>query len=223
MAALSSETGQQALRGLLGVATGFFTSLAKLGIILVLSLYWSADRVRIERLLLSLIPVERRAQARDLWRDIENGVGSYIRSEFVQGLLAGVLLWLGYKLMGLEYPVLLALLGALAWLIPWLGALVAVVPPFLVGLGVSLPFGLLAAAYTLGVLVVMEFVVATVCSPPGVQFLLLVLVFAIMAYTFGLVGLLLAPPLVAAIQIFFRHTLNRETALELPPEKKLQA
>lgn len=222
VAAFSSGPGQEALRGMLGVATSFFATLAKLGIVLVLSLYWSTDRVRFERLLLSLVPVKRRAQARDLWRDIETGVGSYIRSEFVQALLAGVLLWVGYRAMGLQYPVLLALVGALAWLIPWLGALLAVVPPFLVGLGISLPFGLLAAVYTLIVLFVLEFLVEPRLFPrQEYSSLLLVLVFAAMAYTFGLAGLLLAPPLVAAIQIFFRHVLNRETAPNLPPREEI--
>jgi len=36
-------------------------------------------------------------------------------------LLAGLLLGLGYRLLNLDYPALLALVSALAWLVPWLG------------------------------------------------------------------------------------------------------
>jgi len=223
-AALSSESGQKTLLGILGGATGFFAAIGKLGIVLVLSLYWSADHIRFERLLLSFIPVQKRARARDIWRDIEVGVGSYIRSEIVQSVLAGLLLWMGYRAMGLEYPVLLALVGGLAWLVPWLGALLAVIPPFLVGIGVSLPLALLAAGYTLVVLIVLEFVIEPrLFQRQDYSSLLLVLVWTIMAYAFGLVGILLAPALVAAIQIFFRNYLSQEAAPDLAPFEEIAA
>jgi hypothetical protein len=37
-----------------------------------LSLYWSLDQQRFERLCLSLLPAETRVYARDSWRELEN-------------------------------------------------------------------------------------------------------------------------------------------------------
>ncbi|MCZ7672142.1 MAG: AI-2E family transporter [Chloroflexi bacterium] len=73
-------------------------------VILFLSLYWSLDRVRFERLWLSLLPPEQRARARDIWQTIESDLGSYIRSEVAQSLLAGLLLGLGYWALGSPTP-----------------------------------------------------------------------------------------------------------------------
>lgn len=209
MAALSGEQGLTILQGLLGGAMNFFGFLGQLAVILILSAYWSTDRLHFERLWLSLVPGERRSQARELWRSVEAGVGAYIRSEAIQSVIAGLLLWLGYRAMGLNYPALLAVLGALAWLIPWLGAVLAILPPLLVGWGTSLTFGVFAAAYTLVVLMFLEFFVEPrFFTRKGYSSLLTVVVIIPMGMAFGLIGVILAPPLAAALQIFFRQYLE---------------
>lgn len=203
-AAMAGERGLSIAQTILGAAANLAQLVSSLAIILILSMYWSADNVRFERLWLSLLPVELRARARDVWRSIEAGVGAYIQDEMIQSLLAGALLWLGYWSMGLRYPALLALAGALAWLVPWLGAVAAVIPPLLVGLLVSGKVGALAALYTLMVLLVMELAVEPRFFPrPRYSSLLLVLVVIAFGMTFGLVGVILAPPFAAAVQIFF--------------------
>ncbi|HEX6303016.1 MAG TPA: AI-2E family transporter [Anaerolineales bacterium] len=209
---LTSEEGLNLAQSFLGVAANFFDLLGKIGIILILSLYWSADRVRFERLWLSLIPVERRKKARDIWREIETGVGAYIRSEAIQSFLAILLLWLGYWAIGLPYPTVLALSGAIFWLIPWLGVLLAMIPPLIVGLGISPGLGLLAAFYTVLVLIVLEFIVEPrFFSRQRYSSILIVLLLIALALSFGLIGVIFAPPFAAAIQILFNNMiLNRE-------------
>lgn len=203
---LASEEGLNLAQSFLGVAVNFFDLLGKIGIILILSLYWSADRVRFERLWLSLIAVEQRKKARDIWREIETGVGAYIRSEAIQSFLAILLLWLGYWAIGLPYPTVFAISGAIFWLIPWLGVLLAMVPPLIVGTGISTGLGLLAAFYTVLVLIVLEFVVEPrFFSRQKFSSLLIVLLLIALALSFGLIGVIFAPPFAAAIQILFNN------------------
>jgi predicted PurR-regulated permease PerM len=207
---IAGERGAALVENILGVASGLFGFLSNSVIALVLSIYWSADRIHFERLWLSLLPAGQRTRARQIWRDIETGVGSYIRSELVQSLLAAILLGLIYWALGLEYPTLLAIIGALAWLIPWVGAVLALAPAFLVGYAVSLPLGIAAAVVTLLVLVVLETVVEPrLFNRRRFSSLLIVIVLIAMADAFGLAGVLFAPPLAAAIQIFFRHVLSQ--------------
>lgn len=201
---LSSEQGLTLVQTVFGFAANVFNVVGKFFIVLILSLYWSVDRVRFERLWLSLIPGDQRIQARDIWRDIEAGVGAYIRSEVIQSILAILLLWLGYWIIGLQYPTILAIAGALFWLIPWLGALLAVVPPLLVGLGATTGMGVMAAFYTLLVLIVLEFIIEPrFFSRKPYSSLLVVLLVIAFALSTGLVGALFAPPLAAALQILF--------------------
>ena len=113
---------------MLGITLGAFDLLGQLMIVLVLSVYWSADQEHFKRLWLSLLPFERRARARLIWQTLESGLGAYLRSQVIQTVLAVILLGIGYQVLGLQYPVALALIGAIGWLIPWVGVLLAVIP-----------------------------------------------------------------------------------------------
>lgn len=212
-----SLVDEEGFRGLMGVTTNLFGFFASLGSILILSLYWSADSVHFERLLLSLIPVDKRPTARRIWRGIDKGIGAYIRSEFVQSLLAGLLLWVGYSLIGLDYSLLLAFVGSLAWLIPWFGAVIAVIPALLVGLGSGLLPGILATVYTVLVLAVMEYIIEPrIFKRTYYSSVVLVLVVLALAQAFGLLGLILAPLVSASIQIVVKYLLHPDAASEAP-------
>ena len=110
----------------LGVSFSIFELAANLLIIAVLSIYWSANQHRFERLWLSLLPIEERIWARELWRRIESEVGRYMASEILQSILAGVLLAVLLRISGFPYPGVVAILAALAWLIPWVGPTLAI-------------------------------------------------------------------------------------------------
>ena len=207
----------------LGITLGAFDLLGQLMIVLVLSVYWSADQEHFKRLWLSLLPLERRARARLIWQTLESGLGAYLRSQVIQTVLAVILLGLGYQLLGLQYPVALALIGAIGWLIPWVGLLLAVIPALWVGLSSSLALGLLAAAFTIGVLCFLEFVVEPrLFNRRRFSSLLVVIVVLVLVDEYGLIGILLAPPLAAAIQILagqlMRSTTTTKATLAQPIE-----
>lgn len=214
---LAGEQGNEAGQALLGMTANVFGFVGNLGIILILSLYWNADSAHFERIWLSLLAVKKRAQAREIWRSIESGVGAYIRSEIFQSLLAGVMLWLGYRVLGMDYPVLLALFGALAWLVPWFGAIIAVIPVLLIGLSSGVAIGVIAALYTLLILLIQEAIIQPRLFPQqSYSSVLLVLVILAMADAFGLIGLVIAPLLAAAIQITMMY-LAQPTPASSPP------
>ncbi|HSL45520.1 MAG TPA: AI-2E family transporter [Anaerolineales bacterium] len=204
--ALTSESGVPVITGLFGIASNFFSGLGQIAIVLVLSLYWSADQFRFERLALSLIPEEHHPRALHVWRSVETGVGEYLRSELVQSVLAGLLLWLGYSVLGIRYPILLALWGAIARLIPWFGAIIAVLPPLIIGIGISSTVGILATVYTVGIMLVLSLIIEPRFFPRYKYSALLIVLFVIaLAEAFGFIGVVLAPPLAVTVQITFQH------------------
>jgi putative permease len=204
--ALTSPEGIPALTSVFEIAQNFFSTLGQIAIIIILSLYWSADQFRFERLSLSLLPEEYHPRALHIWRSVESGVGSYLRSELIQSVLTGVLLWLGFSVLGIRYPTLLALWGAIVRLIPWFGALIAVLPALFIGIGISSIVGILATAYTVGILLFLKLVIEPRFFPRNKYSSLLVVLFVIaLAETFGFIGVVLAPPLAVAVQILFQH------------------
>ena len=118
-------------------------------VILFLSIYWSINQVHFERLWLSLLHSGQRKQAREIWRTVEPDLGTYIRSQLLDSLLAGLILGMGFWAIGSPYPALLALTGALACLVPIVGAPLAMIPVLLVGLLTSVQLSLFTVLYTL--------------------------------------------------------------------------
>ena len=202
--ALTGAQGQLVLPAVLGLTQdiGGFASGAVA--IVFLSLYWSISQIHFERLWLSLLPSEWRKHARGVWRTIEPELGAYIRSEMLQSLLAGLLLGLGYWLLGSPYPTLLALIGGLAWLIPVVGAAVAMILVLTLGLLTSVQLSLITALYTVVVLITMQLWLEPRLFRHKARNPILTLVILLaMAEAFGLPGILVAPPLSMVCQILW--------------------
>jgi putative permease len=226
--AVTGSTGQLVLPALLGFTKGIGSLVTALLIILFLSIYWSINQIHFERLWLSLLPSGQRTRARGIWRTIEPNLGAYIRSEVIQSLLAGLLLGLGYWLLGSPYPILLAVIGALAWLIPFIGAPLAVILPLVLGLLTSVQFSLFTALYTLIVLIALEvWVEPRLFRRKWDNPILNLLFLLVMADAFGLLGILLAPPLSAVCQILWNllvsHRVVSGTAIQITDLKERQA
>ncbi len=212
--AITGDQGQLVLPAILGFTQGIGSVVSGLLVILFLSLYWSINQIHFELLWLSLLPSGQRKQARGIWRTIEPDLGAYIRSEVVQSLLAGLLLGLGYWLLGSPYPTLLALIGALAWLIPVVGAPLAVILPVLMGLLTSVQLSLFTALYTLVVLIALEvWVEPRLFRRRWDNPILTVVLLIALADAFGLVGIIVAPPLSVVCQILWSRLVSHRAVL----------
>lgn len=213
-----------AINSVLGFTITSATLFGQVATVLMLSIYWSIDRVHFERLWLSLLPVQSRASARDIWRAIERDFGEYIRSQLLQSLAAGVLLGLGFYFIGLQYPVLLAVFAALVWLIPWLGGVLVVLPVAVVGFSQSLGLGIFATVFVIGVLFLLDFLIQPRFMRRA-QFssLLSILLIIALVEPFGLMGFIVAPPLAAAIELIFRYNLQaRPVSTEVKSDEQIK-
>jgi len=208
-------------QGVGGLVSGFF-------VILFLSIYWGINQNHFERLWLSLLPSEQRKHARDIWRTLERDLGAYTRSEIIQSLLAVLLLGLGYWLLGSQYPALLAVVGAIAWLVPVVGAAMAVILPLLLGLLTGEELSLFMVGYTLIVLIALQVWVEPRLFRRNWDNPMLTLVILLaLADAFGLPGIILAPPLSVVCQILWNllasDRLAPDTAVQVSELKERQA
>jgi predicted PurR-regulated permease PerM len=108
---------------------------------------------------------------------------------------------MGYSVLGIRYPVLLASWGGIVRLIPWFGALIAVLPALFLGIGISSTIGILATIYTVGVLLTLKLIIEPRFFPRHKYSSLLIVLFVIaLAEMFGFLGVILAPPLAVAFK-----------------------
>jgi putative permease len=208
-------------QGIGGMVSGSF-------VIVFLSIYWSINQNHFERLWLSLLPSEQRKHARDIWRTLERDLGAYIRSEIIQSLLAVFLLGIGYWMLGSPYPALLAVVGAVAWLVPVVGAVLAVILPLLLGLLTGAQLSLFTVLYTLIVLIALQrWVEPRLFRRNWDNPILTLVILLVMADAFGLLGIIVAPPLSVICQILWNllvsDRLAPDTAVQVSDLKERQA
>lgn len=210
---LIQSEGEGLAQGAMVVMQAAGNALGQVALAVVIGIYWTADQRRFERLWLSILPPERRARAREFWRTLEREVGSYIRSEVLQSVVAGGLFTVGFWLLGVKYPFILAFIASLAWLVPLVGGVMAVGAAALLGSLSGATVALLAVGYTIGVLMVMEFwLERRLYTQDRYWGVLVVLVMLALGDALGLVGLLVAPPLAVALQIAINSLLERPSS-----------
>ena len=167
-----------------------------------ITLYLSADQGRFERIVFGFIAPDHRSRARDTWHEIERGVGAYMRSEAAQSLLAWMMLSAAFWVLGVRYPFTLALFAAVAWLLPLMGGAIAIIPILVIGLLFNPLLAVISTLIACAVFVFLEFVVEKRLYPrERLGSVLMLMITIIMVEAFGVVGLLIAPPIATAIQI----------------------
>ncbi|WP_369693698.1 AI-2E family transporter [Lentibacillus sp. CBA3610] len=71
---------------------------------------------------------------RSLLSKIDETLTSFIQGQLIVALCIGILLYLGYLMIGLNYALTLAMFGAIICVIPFIGPYIAVIPGMIVGL-----------------------------------------------------------------------------------------
>ncbi|RDW20485.1 AI-2E family transporter [Oceanobacillus chungangensis] len=79
---------------------------------------------------------------RSLLGKLDAVLGSFIQGQLIVSFVVGVLLLIGYLIIGLDYAVALALFGMVTNVIPYLGPFLAVTPALIVG-GIQDPYNLI--------------------------------------------------------------------------------
>ncbi|KPJ49386.1 hypothetical protein AMJ40_05670, partial [candidate division TA06 bacterium DG_26] len=187
----------------LGAVITFFTYLI---VIPIVSFYWMRDSSRIYARLHSLIPRRYRALAIEFRHETALVFERYVRGQIVLsaivGTLTAVLLWA----FRIDYFILLGILAGVFNIVPRIGFILSIIPALLVAAFThSVP--LLGMTWVIVVFIVVV-VAETIISPRilgssmrlhPVTVLLAILVGAIF---FGVIGLVLAVPVVAIAKLF---------------------
>ncbi len=212
--AVTGDQGQLIFPALLGFTQEIGSVVTGVLVILFLCIYWTINQIHFERLWLSLLPSSQRKQARGIWRVVEPDIGAYIRGQLILSLLSGLVFGLGFWLIGSPYPALLALISALASLVPVVGPVLVIVPVLLVGLLTSVQVGLFTALFALIILVALRiWVKPRLFNRRWNNPILTVVLLVALADAFGLIGLILAPPLSVVCQILWSRLVSHRAAL----------
>lgn len=206
------------------IATSTLSTLILIFAVASFAFYWLVDEARITRLWLSLLPLHVRVPARAMWEQIYREVGLFLRGEVVIVILSTVVLTCAYAIAGIPAAVTLALFGGLLMVIPVLGIPLALLPSGIIALTQGTTPFLLTVGLGLVTLLIVKHVVGPHVFKDALRInpVLQVVVIMSLASTVGVIFILFAPPLAAAIQTGariwiteFRQMMQRSRASQI--------
>jgi predicted PurR-regulated permease PerM len=126
--------GSALLGGTAGVVAGITSTLADVGLTLVLSFYFAVDGPRMRDQAMARLPLSAKPNALRLETSVRRVFGSYLRGQLILGLMLGVVAGVGAAAFGLPYPVVIGVLAGLFELVPMFGSLLGAIPAVIVAL-----------------------------------------------------------------------------------------
>ncbi|MBE0510450.1 MAG: AI-2E family transporter [Chromatiales bacterium] len=126
-----THAGQRLLTLSLTSIPVLITVLVYLILVPLLVFFFLKDKQRLLGWMTAFLPHER-SLAVDVWRDVDQQLGNYVRGKFWEILIVGATSFVVFTFMGINYPILLAVLVGLSVVVPYVGAAVVTIPVALV-------------------------------------------------------------------------------------------
>ncbi|MFL0497950.1 AI-2E family transporter [Priestia megaterium] len=187
-----------------GTITEIILSVAVLPFILF---YLLKDGKNLPNYIVKLLPNRSRSEAKFILADMNHALSAYIRGQIFVAICIGVLLFIGYLIIGLDYALLLAIIAMVTNVVPYLGPIIAIIPAIIIAF-ITSPFMLVKLAIVWAVVQLLE---GKVISPQimgrslDIHPITVIFVILTAGNLFGIIGIILAVPGYAVLKVIITH------------------
>lgn len=201
--------GQSLLAGFVkGIFMFFFT--------LMIGAFVLIDMEVVHGFLRNIFPANVRDDYDVIIAGIDKGLSGVIRGQLLICLINGILTYIGLLIFGIKYSLILAVVAALLTLIPIFGSILSSIPIVIVALvsgesGIDIVRGLAIGLWIIGI----HFIEANLLNPKiigtaaKIHPVLVIFALFLGEHSFGLVGALLAVPILSAVQVVFMYMFRK--------------
>jgi len=187
--------------------------------LLALVFFWLTERSRLQRYVLAFIPLDRRGGVRDAWNEVELRLGLWVRGQLILMATIGIMTGVAYSILGLPGALLLALIAAIAEVIPIVGPLLGAIPALIVAASISPEVAIL----TLLVYIALQLIEGNILVPVvmrnavGLSPFLVLVSLLLGAAAGGILGAIVAVPVVAGLEVVLGRLQDREVPVPIDP------
>ncbi len=211
LAGLQSELGKVFKAGQAFV-TGLIRSVFLFFLVLMVAAFILLDLEKIHRAVRGLVPDGYRGDYDLIVAGIDRGLAGVIRGQLMICVVNGVLTYVGLMIFSVKYSLILAVVAATLSLIPIFGSILSTVPIVLAALvsgeeGIDVMRALFMVAWVIGI----HFLEANFLNPKiigtaaKIHPVLVVFALILGEHSYGLVGALLAVPILSIVQVLFLY------------------
>jgi predicted PurR-regulated permease PerM len=187
---------------ILDISSKFFGGLIFAASVFVFSFYLTVGRDGVEKFIRTILPTSYEPGALKLYKKVRRKIGRWLQGQLVLSLIVGLAVFIGLKLLGVKYSLLLGILAAVMELIPYVGPIFSGGISVLMGLTVSLELAL----YTIILFIIIQqlenhiLVPSVMSRTTSLNPVVIIASILIGAKIFGFVGIILAVPAAVLIQ-----------------------
>lgn len=183
------------------------STMVELIVVPVITFYMIKIGGRFVRGFIALFPQNYRPHLTRLFEEMNRVLSAYIVGQLSLSVLMTVVIFLGMLALGIPYPLVIGLLAGVVEMIPVVGPIVGAVPAILLGLAESSGLAVKVLIFYIVVQqldahLVMPKLMGSVTNVHPVAIILGVLVGG---QLYGIVGMMVAVPVLAVLQILLRH------------------
>ncbi|QSS98588.1 AI-2E family transporter [Pontibacillus sp. ALD_SL1] len=177
--------------------------------------YFLKDDHRFIPYMLQFIPDRHNAKGKDVLRRISETVSAYITGQVIVALVDGVLMYIGYLILGLDYALILGIFVSLTAVVPFFGPIIGVIPAVIVALTQDPAMAL----YVIITLIIVQQLEGNLVAPLvlgkrlNIHPITIILLLIVASALYGFIGMLVAIPLYSVIKVVFK-TVSEEVDRE---------
>ncbi|MDW2743719.1 AI-2E family transporter [Atlantibacter subterraneus] len=133
MRARMTVVGDSVVKFSLASLVGLLTLAIYLILVPLMVFFLVKDKEQMLNAVRRILP-RNRGLAGQVWTEMNQQITNYIRGKVLEMVVVGIATWIGFRIFGLNYSLLLAVLVGLSVLIPYIGAFVVTIPVVCVAL-----------------------------------------------------------------------------------------
>ena len=177
--------------------------------VLVIGFFWMSATERFDRSVIALLPPKHAAEVRSLAAELSQRAGGWVRGQVILMVFIGTVTFVGLFALRVPYPLALATWASLMEIIPIIGPFLGAIPAVLVAFTVS-PWLALATAILYVIVQQLEnniLVPKVMERAVGLHPILVMVGVLAGGVLYGILGIVIAVPLVAAMQVLVMRLL----------------
>ncbi|WP_313894618.1 AI-2E family transporter [Psychrobacillus sp.] len=213
-ASIPAEVGKLFQSAIASIATGITSAIGAvtsfvLSIVMVpfILFYLLKDGEKLPQYVMNILPPRMRNDVHSVFRDIDKQISSYIQGQILVSMCIGLMIFIGFSIIGMPYALLLGVIAMVTSVVPYLGPVIAITPAAIIAL-VNSPLMLisLAVVWTVVQLVEGKFISPQIMGKSlHIHPITIIFVLITSGALFGVPGVILGIPGYAILKVIVSH------------------
>ena len=202
---LANNITTNSLSGIIDTITKIFSSGATVSLGIIIGIYFSLDFDKIKTIIKSWIPKKNKKDTLRVINELTVMARGYVSGTLFTSLIVAFCTFIGLIISGISSPLLFAIFCGITNIIPYFGPYIGGIPTVIVAFSISPMCGIIAAL----TIVIVQTIEGNIINPiiigkaTDIHPITIVISLLIFEHYFGIVGMILATPIVGAIKILF--------------------